>query len=308
MSRTEPFVTILMCTYNGQKYLKEQLLSLLNQTYDNFEIIIYDDLSSDSTINIISEVMATCDVDRKIQLFENTQNSGGACENFRKIIQDYCDRKYIMFCDQDDLWELNKISVMMSMLLRLEHEKNIPYLVCHPCALTNENNEIIGHYAIKNTDFHNMIFHPIIPGCCMLLNHKAVELLQLFDSDWYMHDWYISLVVALKGAIKVLNEELIQYRQHADNQIGCRPMRLSERIQKVIKDTTKVTNYQKALKQLHCVATLNDSTFCEKYLLAYAKKDVFRLLKLFYENRVLNFDLHGLYQGYIAAKALHKIN
>lgn len=304
--KDNPYATVLMCTYNAHDFIEKQLVSLIKQSYKYLHIIIYDDASTDDTVEIIQSIIMKYRKEEMIKLIINPYNSGGAKENFRNIINDYSSEEYIFFSDQDDIWELNKIEIMMNRMWELELRQNKPYLICHNCFLSNEKDEIIGQREIKSTNFYDLIFRPQIQGCCMLLNQKAVQLLQNKAVDWYMHDWYISLIVALKGEIVILEEKLIQYRQHANNQIGCPELKLGERVKKIIRDKQKVENYSKALKQLYSISKTENNDFFSAYAKYYKLNKKMSMIRLFYQYGVLPLNIQGLYKGYIILKTKNK--
>src|SRR5258708_3925751 len=105
---TAELVSIALCTYNGEAYLKEQLDSLIDQTYPNCEIIIVDDCSKDGTVDILKQYANEY---TQIKLYINTENLGYT-KNFEKAIV-LCNGEYIALCDQDDIWDKNKISIMI---------------------------------------------------------------------------------------------------------------------------------------------------------------------------------------------------
>ena len=102
-------ISVAIATYNGQEFIKEQLLSILNQTMPVDEIVICDDQSSDDTVKIIQELL--CD---KIYLYQNEKNLGYKL-NFKKALS-YCKGDYIFLCDQDDIWKPNKVQTMIEIM------------------------------------------------------------------------------------------------------------------------------------------------------------------------------------------------
>ena len=104
----EPLVSVVMCTYNGEKFLQRQLESLFEQTYTNIEIIIADDASTDNTQQILKE---NASKDKRIRLLFHQKNIGYN-KNFEHALQ-LVHGMYISICDQDDIWHPNKIKRMM---------------------------------------------------------------------------------------------------------------------------------------------------------------------------------------------------
>ncbi len=297
-------VVVAMCTYNAAKYIGEQLDSLLNQSYDNFKIVIYDDCSSDDTVDIIRKNM---DKDNRIELHVNEENLGPAL-NFKSIVQGCSGADYLFLCDQDDVWDLHKIETMLNTVREKESIDNKPYLIAHNYNISDENNVVLYKKCIQSVYFYDLIMKPQIPGCCMLLNHAALQLVKWNKCNISMHDWYISLIIALYGEIVIVDEPLINYRQHANNQIGCKKYSKFDRIKMAVNDNKKIKNYSKLLEQLYAVGVnYPQCQFLSDYNRNYEKRNSNGVIKLFFDNGVLSRDVHGIYQVYIIKKAMKNI-
>ncbi|MBQ8279930.1 MAG: glycosyltransferase family 2 protein [Roseburia sp.] len=297
--------TVLMCTYNAQNYIAEQLMSLINQTYMNLEIIIYDDFSTDKTIDIIKEFISQHK--DKITLKISDKNSGSAKNNFLKAISENREKKYIFFCDQDDVWDLNKVEIMMTKMSQLESIENKPYLVCHNCNVVNQRREILTKKQIKNVDFYHLIFYPEIQGCCMLVNNMAIKKLILKKEFIEMHDWIISLYVALIGDIYVVDEELIDYRQHENNQVGFRKYSIIQRLSFLGDIHRKEEKFIGVLKQLLLVSEMVETEFLNLYKLYYCNGNGLKIVTLFFKYHVIDASLHGIYQAVMIIWAVNAI-
>ena len=297
-------IVVAMCTYNATKYIGEQLDSLLNQSYDNFKIVIYDDCSSDDTVDIIRKNM---DKDNRIELHVNEENLGPAL-NFKSIVQGCSGADYLFLCDQDDAWDLHKIETMLNTAWEKESIDNKPYLIAHNYNISDENNVVLHKKCIQSVYFYDLIMKPQIPGCCMLLNHAALQLVKWNKCNISMHDWYISLIIALYGEIVIIDEPLINYRQHANNQIGCKKYSKFDRIKMAVHDIEKIKNYSKLLEQLYAVGVnYPQCQFLSDYNRNYEKRNSNGVIKLFFDNGVLSRDVHGIYQVYIIKKAMKNI-
>ena len=294
-------VVVAMCTYNAAKYIGEQLDSLLNQSYDNFKIVIYDDCSSDDTVDIIRKNM---DKDNRIELHVNEENLGPAL-NFKSIVQGCSGADYLFLCD---VWDLHKIETMLNTVREKESIDNKPYLIAHNYNISDENNVVLYKKCIQSVYFYDLIMKPQIPGCCMLLNHAALQLVKWNKCNISMHDWYISLIIALYGEIVIVDEPLINYRQHANNQIGCKKYSKFDRIKMAVNDNKKIKNYSKLLEQLYAVGVnYPQCQFLSDYNRNYEKRNSNGVIKLFFDNGVLSRDVHGIYQVYIIKKAMKNI-
>ena len=145
---TNKTVSIVMCTYNGERYLKEQLMSLLNQTYSPIEIIIQDDLSTDNTLEIIHDYQ-----ERYPNIIHSFQNSRrlGYNQNFLTAYQK-ANGYYIASADQDDIWETNKIEILV-------REIGDSMLIFHNSVLFNQKNPNMGLLHKKDWGEHP---HPLV--------------------------------------------------------------------------------------------------------------------------------------------------
>ena len=136
----QKLVSIAMCTYNGEKYIEEQIESILNQSYKNLEIIICDDNSTDNTTKLIESYIK---VDSRIKIFRNKQNLG-FIKNFEKAIS-LCNGEYIALSDQDDIWKLNKIELYLKKI-----KDNI--LIYSDLDMIDENGNLIGKNFARGKD------------------------------------------------------------------------------------------------------------------------------------------------------------
>lgn len=213
-------VSIAMCTYNGERFIKEQINSLLNQTHKPNEIVICDDNSSDNTISIINEIAKDTNIDIKVHI--NKPNIG-VFKNFEKVIS-LCSGDIIFTCDQDDIWKDTKID---KMLKAFDEDTLVVY--CNAAVVLNDEN----HYLYPlwepkdiddkengTTSFNTLVYRGgSVAGCCMAFRKELYERIKPFPGNIYHDDWLITCAVIL-GKIKSVNEELIYYRQHGDNTVG----------------------------------------------------------------------------------------
>ncbi len=175
-SNTE-LVSIAMCTYNGGKYLAEQLNSLLNQTYYPTEIVIVDDASTDSTINILHEYAG---LHKNIKVFENKKNIGYN-KNFEKAIA-LCNGELIAISDQDDIWETNKIELMMK-----QWPKDSSFVYSLSGNFTNDNFEAktaapkIVYTPVD--DMHKLVFNSPVHGHACMFKKEFVKKCIPFPKD-----------------------------------------------------------------------------------------------------------------------------
>jgi rhamnosyltransferase len=217
-----PTVAVLVATYNGEIFLKQQLDSILAQTYQNIKIYISDDKSSDSTVKILFDYQKM--YPDKIFYSVNEKNEGFV-KNFEKLLQN-CSENYISLSDQDDIWIENKLEIQMQEMLKLEelYEKDA-LLVHSDLSMIDENNKLIRnsyfkyrHYTFNETKDFGQILGPCgVMGNTILMNKKLKNIVLKFPDKLDFHDYWIALNCELFGIRKTLNLQLVQYRVHSSN-------------------------------------------------------------------------------------------
>ncbi len=219
----EEQIDILLATYNGEKYLKEQIESILNQTYQNIQLLISDDCSKDHTIDILKEYEKQ---DKRVKVFYQKKNLG-CTKNFEFLLQQVKNEIY-MLSDQDDVWLPEKIEKSYEMLKKEEAD-----LVFGDLEVVDENLKMIypsfNNYMkltrkikkYKNTWKLNYLYN-CITGCTIMAKKKWIhKILPLpSKSQYVIHDYWIGEIISLKGKLAYLPEKYIQYRQHGNNEIG----------------------------------------------------------------------------------------
>lgn len=213
-----PKVAILMCTYNGEKFLKEQIESILNQSFKKWTLYISDDGSSDKTIEIVLTYKKL--LGKKIILFKGPQK--GFVLNFLGICHSFS-ADFYFWCDQDDVWHRNKIQRALNWLQK--QSPLIPSLYCGRSYLSDSHNKIIGLSPLfkKAPTFKNAIIQNVGSGNTMAFNNAARKLLTCFpkENKIITHDWLLyQLVTAFKGEVFYDKVSFIYYRQHGNNLIG----------------------------------------------------------------------------------------
>ena len=210
---------VLMSTYNGEAYLRQQLDSLLAQTRKPDKILIRDDGSKDRTLAILEEYS------RKDACISYCQgNNLGAGRSFWELIRNCEDADYYALCDQDDVWMKEKLEKALGSLER--EDKTIPLLYCSKFTLTDENlnpldSKVSRLYGFS--DFPHALLYHTAPGCTFVFNQAAREKLLLYDIDqeyFVIHDALIHKVVTMFGKMILDDHSYIYYRQHSRNEIG----------------------------------------------------------------------------------------
>ena len=303
-----PPVVIILCTYNGEKYIKEQLDTILEQTYPNIILSVYDDGSRDRTLEIIERIKRERQIDdERLTVHINEKPTGSACANFMQAIKRNQDAAYIALCDQDDLWLPNKIEAMMNCALENDQQGTVPFLVCHGAERIDASGEPIGTIHIPELNFFRLVQHPTVQGSCMLFNRKCTELI-CFDADRIaMHDWYISLVYSLENRIHVIDQPLMKYRIHENNVNGHRGTGLLTRAKWLVADQEKVAFRKESLEQLYEVSRHYDNPFLAEYREAFEKKDEKEIVLLLERYHCLDSGIRSVIQKRENRKAFRLI-
>ena len=222
-------IDILLSTYNGERFIKEQLDSILAQTYTKWRLFVRDDQSTDNTNNILNEYQQL--YPQKIILFPNNINRNiGVIKSF-EILLECSNREYIMFCDQDDIWLPNKIEESLKTIKQLEniHSSTTPILVHSDLTIVNDQKETLHksfwEYAgirpyIVNPNPKFLAFCNSVTGCTILMNKACKQQVLPFPEKIEMHDAWIAINIAKKGIIQHINKLLILYLQHSNNTLG----------------------------------------------------------------------------------------
>lgn len=217
----QPHVAILMCTFNGERFLKEQLDSLTTQIHQNWTLWVSDDGSTDQTLKILRTTQAAWGSDR-LKIVEGPRK--GFARNFLSLAcRTEIEAEYFAFSDQDDIWLPEKLSRAIVMLEKLQ--QNAPSLYGSRTQLINAQGEIIGISKLIPHDlgFHNALVQNVAGGNTMVFNQHLRDALQFAGSDLDIvsHDWWLYLVTtAIQGTVIFDQEPLIHYRQHKHNLVG----------------------------------------------------------------------------------------
>lgn len=217
-------VEILMSTYNGSKYIKEQIESILSQTYDDWHLLIRDDGSSDTTVDIIKEYQEK--YPDKIK-FLNRRKNLGALHSFEELLN-IANATYYMFCDQDDVWLPNKIKNAITSIKEIE-KPGLPAVVYSDLCVVDEKLQKINSSFFESARIvprflqkkEELAVNNYAAGCTMLFNDDAKKVSLPFGKYATMHDSWVLLSVLTKvGIIKQIPSIDILYRQHGRNVCG----------------------------------------------------------------------------------------
>lgn len=205
-------VSVALCTYNGEKFIEEQLDSLISQSYSNLEIIIVDDASTDNTFSILEGYKNN---DSRIKLYRNEQNIGLQA-NFEKALK-LCLGTYICISDQDDIWNKNKITSLISKIgtnLLVYHDSSYITDVGTP---TGKSIRTL-HRFVSGERTKNLLYQNCVSGHAMLFSKELLSMLPPFVEPVY-YDWWLSYTAACTGKLNYTNEILVKYRIHSGSVI-----------------------------------------------------------------------------------------
>lgn len=292
-----PLISIAMTTYNGERYLKEQLDSIYAQTYKNVEVIVTDDCSTDGTVKVLKEYSKS----HGLRYFVNEKNLGYV-KNFEKAIS-LCNGDFIALCDQDDIWRTDKLE-------KLYEGIGSNLLIHSDATLIDESGNILSEsYAKKahkkfRKNTYEYFFNNDVTGCTALFRKELLTVALPFPKNILVHDWWLAICASEEGSLKYLNEPLISYRQHQSNQIGAAD------ISKISPHSLRVKGYQKTL--LFLEALYAEKEWDEKeldvlkdliaYYQAYFKHNVrlkslyihMKYFKSFYNDKNIGYRIIGL--------------
>jgi len=212
-------ISILLATYNGEKYLRQQLLSLMTQTYPHWQLWIKDDGSSDNTDSIIDEF---CALDPRIQKVSSSEKNLGAGKAFFSLLP-YTNSSYTIFCDQDDIWFEKKLELLISYAQSNLNDQRPGFVYCDGHAYSDDlgviTSQSISHLHARSLN-EFLFFNAGYQGCSILFNQPLATMAQNYTADFYMHDDIISLLGHSFGDVHFLAKPLMLYRQHDTNVTG----------------------------------------------------------------------------------------
>ena len=219
----EEQIDVLMATYNGEKYLEEQINSILNQTYKNIRLIISDDCSKDNTREILKQYEEN---DDRIKVYYQEENLG-YIKNFEFLLNKVENEIY-MLSDQDDVWLPQKIEKSYELLKQESAD-----LVFGDLEVVDENLNTIyssfGDFMLLNKKINKYInsyklnyLYNCVTGCTVLSKKEFIDKILPFPvtSKYVAHDHWIGIGISLNGKVAYMKEKYIKYRQHGNNEIG----------------------------------------------------------------------------------------
>lgn len=261
-------ISILMTTYNGGKYISEQINSILHQTVQDASLYVQDDSSTDDTWELLQSYHRQ--YPDRIIIYQNKENTGNPKYNFYSMMSRICD-DYLMLCDQDDVWLPDKIEKTFAKMREMEqtYGKEIPLLIHTDLRVVDSDLSVINlsFKTAMNANYDRVklkdqIIQNTLTGCTAMYNRALAELLWDRMPDYMvMHDWWLMLIASAFGHIGHINDQTILYRQHGANEIGAKDVRtLRYKIKKLF--------YYKEIKK----AIADTYQQADSFLIYYRKK------------------------------------
>jgi len=249
-------LSVAMCTYNGERFVIEQLRSILEQSKKVNEIIISDDGSSDATLDLVRHVFA--DFAGKVpELKILTGERLGIVHNFSRAVS-ACTGDIIFLCDQDDVWLPNKVEVIISVF----ESQPDALLVCSDARLVDAELHDLGKsqfQMVRMSDglrrslegengFEMLLCRNVVTGATVAFRRKLLDLALPFLDEW-LHDGWLAIMAAAQGGLRVINTPLVLYRQHGGNQCGMKPETFANQLAQALSRTRETSGCER-IRQL----------------------------------------------------------
>lgn len=239
-------VNILMSTYNGEQFLEEQIRSIQEQTYTDWELLIRDDGSSDATPSIIAAYVAK---DSRIRWINGENNINlGVIKSFHTLLN-YEEADVYFFSDQDDVWLPDKMEKTLKEAQK--YPATEPLMVYMDLKVVDEQLNVLSESMIRsqshhaNTDLVQELTENTVTGGVAMINHSLANLWHQTENI-LMHDWYLALLATAFGRLVYLDTAGELYRQHGNNVLGART--LPKRVKKWLRPALLFDLYWKLIK------------------------------------------------------------
>lgn len=274
-------ISIAMCTYNGGKYITEQLLSFVNQSLLPTELVVCDDGSQDDTVALVEGFRSTAPF--TVHLYQNEQNLG-YYRNFERAAS-LCGGDIIAFSDQDDVWYPSKLEQVVAKFT----DRHVGFVFSN-ADIVDRNLKPLGYTLFEHAGIPTHLFKRIeqgqsrhiivksgfmIFGMTLVFRRQALEQVLPFPENT-PHDAWIPLVLSFTSEFAVVLEPLVMYRQHRSNMVGASVLSMNERMSKTVFQDARnsrrkrfhkrMTNYQALKARLETIGSFHDSVAAYKLL------------------------------------------
>ena len=226
-------VYILLASYNGERFLRPQIESLLEQTFGDWKLLVRDDGSNDGTLGILAE-FASRD-SRIVQLENNSRVNSGPVSNYGALLKEAHGRgaQNVFCCDQDDIWLPKKLELMLPLLEKAGEGGRLPCLVHHDLEVVDEDLHPLADSFCRLMALAPQASGPPgrllsrneVTGCALGCNRALLDMALPVPGTAIMHDWWLALYAAYSGCLVPVKDRLVRYRQHGENRIGAKSYR-----------------------------------------------------------------------------------
>lgn len=249
-------IAILLSTYNGEKFIESQLISLINQKNKDWHLYIRDDGSYDGTVEIIKSYSTK--YPELISFVRDSLGNLGSAASFMTLLN-IVEADYYMFSDQDDFWLDHKIQISLDKLIELEFvNSGKPCLVFTDLTLVNDNLDLL-HWSMwkylkinpdNAKEFYKTVCKSSVSGCTIIMNDLLKNKVLPYPKVALMHDWWVSLIASHYGIVDYISEPTILYRQHANNVLGAEVRGRNHYLKKVLFIKESINGNVRVLKTL----------------------------------------------------------
>ena len=303
-------VDVIMATYNGEKFLKEQLDSVFGNIGCEVYLHVFDDGSSDETLTILEEYKKK--YMGKVLVHCNEQNLG-VTKNFlygiRKVMEYNHEAQYFMLCDQDDVWHQDKIQKTLKRMNQMEKRfgEERPLLVFTDATVVNEALETVHtsfyksqHLNVSKTELSNLLMENKCIGCTVMINRAYEPYLLEIPQNAKYHDWWLALIASAFGNISYVNRQTLMYRQHANNVVG------GSDFLAYVKNRFNGRKHQKESLRLNQQQAMEFLSFFEDGLTLHKRLIVEEFITLF-ESSFFNRRIKAMTGGYLKSGLVRNI-
>lgn len=253
-------IAVVMAVYNGERFLEEQIVSILNQSYPNLHLYVRDDGSTDQSIQIIKSL--STQYPGRITLLQIENQRLGVVGNFQRLLEMVLQRgeePYIMLADQDDIWFPDKVAGTLQTMRAMElwSGTESPLLVHTNLCVTDAHLQILDHsfwhYQHLNPardDIRSLCMQNMVTGCTVMVNRPLLQKALPIPDSAMMHDWWLALVASVFGVIGYLPQATMYYRQHDRNDTGAQKYTSGGYILQAIRRRQSGTGFWQAFQRL----------------------------------------------------------
>jgi len=222
-------IAIVLAIYDGEKFLEQQLESIVLQDHQKWSLYVRDDGSHDDSRNIVEQFSK---VDKRVHVLTDAKNHLGARDNFaslmeRRTLDSY---PYIAFSDQDDVWQHDKLSMQLDVMHEMERHYSGTALLVHSdmtvvdASLNMIDPSFMDYQGIRHEEnaVPVLLAQNFVTGCTALVNRTLLDIALPLPEEALMHDWWLALCAAVFGHIGYIDKPLVRYRQHGNNEVGAK--------------------------------------------------------------------------------------